>query len=241
MSDLRDVGDWRIPTLPVLAYDGTPGDGTTSTTLTVLKPDGTSTGLATSTADVGANWTGATYQLLLAGEYIERWVVTGKGAGSARASVWVSPDPATAPTGMRVYATTTDYANDPRTGVPDTSVSVRRALLVAGQRIDELLLTALYATDSTTLLPTDSAIGVALRDATIAQAAYAIEIGDPYGLGVAQYQSVSIGGVTLGRGSTAAGSSTPGRYAPEARETLRAAGLVGGAPLPYVWSTSGVL
>ena len=239
MTDVRDVGDWRSPTIAISTADVPPLPAAGTVTCAVEAPDGTispvvmTAGTPTATA---TPWTGALYELTQAGEWIERFTVTGDGKGKARQLVWVTADPGVIPSGMRVYATTADYANDPRTSAPDSSISVRKALLVASQRVDEMATTALYETNSTTLQPTDSAVAAALRDATIAQAAYAIPIGDAYGLGTTQYRSVSIGGVTLSRGSTpVAGSSTPGRYAPEARETLRAAGLLGAAPLPYIW------
>jgi|SRR5689334_23345 len=237
MTDVRDVGDWRQPTISISTADNLPAGGTV--TCAVEDPDGTITSVAMTAGAATATatpWTGALYELTKAGEWIERFTITGDGKGKARQLVWVQADPGAVPSGMRVYATTGDYANSPySTSVPDSTISMRRALLVASARIDELISTAIYTTDDTTLLPTDSAVATALRDATVAQAAYAIGTGDAYGLGVEQYQSVSVGGISLTRGSTSAGSSVPGRYAPQAMEILRAAGLTGNAPRALIW------
>lgn len=233
MTDVRDVGDWRIPTISISTDANLPAAGTV--TCAVEAPDGTiaavvmTAGAPTATA---TPWTGAAYELTQAGEYIERFTITGDGKGKARQLVWVYADPGALPSGARVYATTGDYATA-IAEAPPTDVSLRRVLAVASARVDEMLHGAIYTTNTTTLLPTDTAVAAALRDATIQQAAYAIDVGDPYGLGVEQYQSVAIGGVSLGRGS---GSAAPaGRFAPDAMETLRAAGLTNVTPLPYTW------
>lgn len=236
MTDVRQVGDWRVPTIDISTYAGLPAGGTV--TCSVLDPDGTaaanamSAGSATATA---TPWTGTAYQLTKSGEWIERFTVTGDGQGYAETRVWVQAKTSTVPTGMRVYATTGDYADSPYTSVPPADLDVRRLLLVASGRIDEMLIASIYETDSVTLLPTDTAVIAALRDATVAQAAYQAEIGDPYGLGVDQYQSVAIGGVNLGRSYTGAGGSVPGRFSAEAARILSAAGLSGGAPLTFAW------
>lgn len=242
MTDIRDVGDWRAPTISISTAAGTPALGTV--TCSVEDPDGVvmsvamTAGAPTATA---TPWTGDLYELTKAGEWIERFTITGDGRGKARQRVWVQSDPGATPSGMRVYATTGDYANSPYgTTVPDEAVNMRRALLIASARIDEMT-SALYDTDSVTLLPTDTAVAAILRDATVAQAAYALETGDPYGFGVQREQSVSIGSVSLSRGSTAGGATdTPGRYSPQAREILRAGGLTGGMPLGIAW-VGGVL
>lgn len=235
MTDTRDVGDWRIPTISISTDAGLPAGGTV--TCAVEAPDGTiaavvmTAGAPTATA---TPWTGAAYELTQAGEWIERFTITGDGKGKARQTVWVAADPGALPSGARVYATTGDYANTiPET--PPTDISLRRVLRVASARVDEMLHGAIYATDSVTLLPTEAAVAVALRDATCQQAAYAIDIGDPYGLGTEQYQSVTIGAVTLGRSYGPGGGAIPSRYSTDAMETLRAAGLTGATPLPYTW------
>lgn len=237
MTDVRQVGDWRTPTIAISTEAGLPATGTV--TCSVLLPDDTtaanvmSAGTPTATA---TPWTGTAYQLTQAGEYVERFTITLDGKGYAEQRFWVQSLVNTIPTGARVYATTTDYANSPLTSEPAATLNVRRLLVVASARVDEMLNGARYETNSTTLLPTDPAVAVALRDATVAQAAYGVEIGDPYGFGASQYQSVTIGGVSLGASYTAAGGSTPGRYAPAAYDILRAAGLTGAAPLPYAWA-----
>lgn len=235
MTDTRDVGDWRIPTIAISTDAGLPAAGIV--TCAVEAPDGTiapvvmTAGSPTATA---TPWTGAAYQLTQAGEWIERFTITGDGKGAARQLVWVAADPGAAPSGARVYATTGDYANA-ISDAPDATISLRRVLRTASARVDEMLHGAVYATNATTLLPTDAAVIAALRDATVQQAAYQIEIGDPYGSGVEQYQNVTIGSVQLGRSYGSAGGATPARYSAEALETLRAAGLTGATPLPYTW------
>jgi len=238
MTDARQVGDWRTPEISISTDAGLPAAGTV--TLSVTRGDDTviasvvmTAGTPTATA---TPWTGAAYELTVPGEWVERFTITGDGKGKAEQRFWVESIIGTVPTGMRMYATTKDYADSPLTSAPDASLDVRKALLIASARVDEMLNGAIYETNSTTLLPTDAAVTVALRDATVAQAAYAVEIGDPYGVGASQYQSVTIGGVSLGASYTSAGGSTPGRYSPAAFDILRAAGLTGMTPLPYAWS-----
>lgn len=232
MTDVRDVGDWRSPTINISTADNLPAAGIV--TCAVEAPDGTiaavvmTAGAPTATA---TPWTGALYELTQAGEYIERFTIAGDGKGAARQLVWVAADPGAAPSGARVYATTGDYATAGK-GAPEAGISLRQVLRVASQRVDEMAMTAVYATDDVTLLPTDAAVTVALRDATVLQAAYQIETGDPYGLGSEQYQSVTAGGITLNRSYGPGGGAVSGRWANEAFEALRAAGLTGTTPLP---------
>lgn len=233
MTDLLDVGDWRSPTIDISTSAGLPASGIV--TCEVLRPDDTTAavvmtaGAPTATA---TPWTGALYEITMGGEWVERFTITGDGKGKARATFWAAADPATAPSAGRVYATSADYANAIHE-TPATGTNMRRVLRVASARVDEMVLTAIYDTDSVTLLPTDSAVTVALRDATVAQAAHQIGTDDPYGIGAEKYQSVTAGGISLSRGQGRGGvSSSTGRWSPEAREILRAAGLTGGSPLP---------
>ncbi|MFG1997882.1 hypothetical protein ACGFNU_01890 [Spirillospora sp. NPDC048911] len=98
-----------------------------------------------------------------------------------------------------------------------------RLLDRAAEFVDDLLLTARYATDAAGL-PADPKIAEVLSRATCAQAAYWLETGDAEGAG-AHYQSVHIGSITLTRG---AGGSN-GRVAPQAATILRTARLLRGA------------
>lgn len=237
MTDVRDVGDWRSPTISISTADVPPLPASGIVTCSVLRGDDTviasvvmTAGTPTATA---TPWSGAAYELTVPGMWVERFVVTGDGKGKERQEFFVLPDPADGPSAARVYATTADYANAIHEA-PETGTNLRRVLRVASARVDEMTMTAIYATDSVTELPTDAAVTVALRDATVLQAGYQVEIGDPYGVGATDdYQSVTAGGITLTRGSSGnGGASTTGRYSAEAYEVLRAAGLTGTSPLP---------
>lgn len=220
----NEVGDWTTPSLTV-----TPGDATTVAALTVVSPAGVTTAPAATTSDIGVTWTAAPYELTSAGEWVERWTVTGTGKSKERRVLLVAPDPTDVPTGARVYATTADYATWLRSAPPSSS---RRALAAASRAVDELLLTAVYDVD-TAGLPTDADVIVALRDATCAQAEYAKASGDTNLVGAAMYHSMQIGSVNLTRGYTAAGSSAPGRYSPVAWSILHRAGLTNGEPAAW--------
>lgn len=206
-----EAGDWQIPTLTVSVHDGT-----TAATLTVVSPSGVTTTPATSTPDAGASWTAAGYELTAPGEWVERWVVTGTGKGSERRVLLVAPDPAAVPSGIRVYATTTDYANALRAAPPSGS---RLALAKASAAVDDMLLTAVYDTD-TVGMPTGAAVIVALRDATCAQA----EDARKYAAEAAG--SFSIGSVSVTRAAPA--KLRPEEYrSPRALSILQRAGLTG--------------
>jgi len=125
------------------------------------------------------------------------------------------------------YATVADW--------PSTSpvpADLQRRLDRASLLVDEMLLTAVYDVDDSGN-PTDAADIVALREATLAQAEYAAAGGDPLSVGAAQYQSMSIGSVSLTRGQTGKGGSTPGRYSPVAQGILQRRGLLPLAPYAY--------
>ncbi|MEV4091450.1 hypothetical protein [Streptosporangium saharense] len=122
---------------------------------------------------------------------------------------------------MLVYATAQDYADYTGKPAPD---GIDQALERASERIDELLMGAVYAVDPAEM-PTDLKVRQAVRRATCAQAAWSVAIGDPYGVATA-FKSVSIGSVKLDR---AGGSGDGGsRYAQDAASILRAAGLLPG-------------
>lgn len=221
---MTDVGDWRIATLTV-----DPADDTTAATLVVVSPDGTETLLTTTPGDDPATWTSEPYELTTPGEWVERWTVTGTGAGAQRAIVRVAPDPAAALSGQRVYASTGDYATWLGTAPPP---GARRALAAASRVVDELLLTAVYATDAAGM-PTDPVVAEALTRATCAQAAYQAALGDPAGVGAGHISQASIGSISFTRAAPGSQGSTPGRYSPQAVQILRQAGLLGHGP--YGW------
>ncbi|MFI6813272.1 hypothetical protein ACIBG7_12710 [Nonomuraea sp. NPDC050328] len=123
---------------------------------------------------------------------------------------------------MLVYATAQDYADYTGQDAPD---GIEQALARASERIDELLMGAVYAVDAAEM-PTDTKVRQAVRQATCAQAAWSIAVGDPYGVASA-FKSVSIGSVKLDRASGGAGDGPP-RYAQDALSILRTAGLLPG-------------
>lgn len=223
MSTTLQVGDWQIPTLTV-----SPHDGTTTATLTVVSPLGVTTTPAATTSDSGATWTAEGYELA-AGEWVERWTVTGTGKGKETRVLLVAPDPTDGPTGQRVYATTADYAKELRKAPPTGS---RRALAEASRLVDDMLLTAIYDTD-TAGMPTDADVIVALRDATCAQAEYSATTGDKNAIGASQLHSFTIGSVSATRGYTSTGSTAPGRYSTKAWSILQRAGLT--TTEPWKW------
>ncbi len=218
-----EVGDWTTPTLQVAPFDVT-----TAATLVVIAPDGTTTAPAATSSGGGATWTAAPYELTAAGEWVERWTVTGTGKSKERRVVLVAPDPVTAPTGARVYATTTDYANALLAAPP---AGARRALRAASKVVDEMLLTAVYPVD-TSGLPTDAAHIIALRDATCAQAEYAKRTGDANSVGAGAIAGFSIGPVSVTKGTPAGAtrSPLPAHWSPAAYRELSQAGLTGHEP-----------
>ncbi len=224
-----DVGDYRIATLEVTDVDGNPGDGTTTATLTVVDPDDATTTPAVTSGAGGHNWASAAYEFTQPGEWIERWTVTGRGAGKQRTTILVAPDPGDVPSGGRVYATTADYARWLDTAPPAGS---RRALAAASRVIDDMLRTAVYDVDDGGL-PTDTDVIAALRDATCAQAEFGRAAGDSNFVGAAGVTQVALGSLSYtkaaaGTGSAAAGGN--GRWSATAWGILSGAGLTGNGP-----------
>ncbi|MFK0289938.1 hypothetical protein ACIQU6_05530 [Streptomyces sp. NPDC090442] len=121
----------------------------------------------------------------------------------------------------RVYATPEQYAA--WTGEPAPE-GAERLLARASEDVDSALLTAVYPVDEDGD-PTQATIAAALRDATCAQVEYQLAAGDD-GTGAAgQWDSVSIGPVSLsGRSGRSAGSSGVD-LAPRADRILRRASL----------------
>jgi hypothetical protein len=79
-----DVGDPVTATLTV-----SPSGVSTDATITVYKPDGsTATASTPASADAGATWT-STYTVDVPGWLLEKWVVTGTGAGTEYNRVFV--------------------------------------------------------------------------------------------------------------------------------------------------------
>ena len=215
MSTSYEVGGWRIPTLTVAE-----GDGTTAATVTVVNPStGATTTLTATSSDGGKTWEAEAYELTVAGDWIERWTVTGAGAGKKRFTVGVAPDPGDVPDGQRVYATTTDYANYLRSACPP---GARAALARASAAVDDMLLTAVYDVDSDGM-PTDAAVIAALREATCVQAQ------DARAARAAAAGSFSIGSVSVTRSAPQTVREEDYR-SPRALAVLQRAGLTGHAP-----------
>lgn len=124
----------------------------------------------------------------------------------------------------RVYATPEQLAA--WTGQP-APPGAERLLARASEDVDDALLTALYATDSTGM-PTEAKVAAALADAACAQVEYQAATGDD-GTGAAgKWDAVSIGPVALsGRKQAPTG---PGEVdlAPRAHRALTRAGLLPG-------------
>ncbi|GAA1026827.1 hypothetical protein GCM10009557_05900 [Virgisporangium ochraceum] len=219
----HEEGDFRIATLSVVDADGSAGDGTTTAVLTVIRPDGTTTQPTVTPSDGGATHTAAAYEFTAAGEWVERWVVTGKGAGKQRTTLLVAPDPAAALTGMRVYATTTDYATYLLAAPP---AGARRALAAASREVDRMLLTAIYDVDDDGL-PTDADVAEAMKLATCAQAEYAKLTGDANLVGAGAITQVGLGSLSYTRAKAGVGVDGNPRWAQAAWDLLQQAGLTG--------------
>ncbi|MFI6909657.1 hypothetical protein ACIBKY_50940 [Nonomuraea sp. NPDC050394] len=123
---------------------------------------------------------------------------------------------------LLVYATAADYTAYTKKPAPaDIDGDLERA----SERIDELLQGAVYATDSSEM-PVDADLRAAIARATCAQAAWAREVGDPYGVASA-FKKTDIGSVRLERASGSDASGPP-RHAQDAKAILRRAGLLPG-------------
>lgn len=129
----------------------------------------------------------------------------------------------------RVYATEAEliaYRAPAGVTLP-TGAEATRQLTRASERIEELLLTAVYDTDPVTLLPTETEVIAALRDAVCAQVVWWAPGGGGDETGAAsQYKDVALGSLKLSRGD--GGSGPPPRYAEQAVTHLRLAGLLPG-------------
>ena len=212
----KDVGDYIVWTLTV-----TPSAGDTAAVLTVVPPEGASSTPGQAPNGDKSVWTSTPLLATLPGNYIGRWTVSGTGAGvEPDQSVNVQP---TLPVTTLAYATTKDLAEHLHDTPPDGS---RRLLYRATLRVDELLKTAVYAVDDDGM-PTDAATIVACRRACCEQAEWMAATGDTDGIDlVSVYTQVSIGSVSLTRGSGGAGGASSVRYAPNAVSVLQLAGLL---------------
>ncbi|MCX5449900.1 hypothetical protein [Streptomyces nigrescens] len=117
------------------------------------------------------------------------------------------------------------------TGQP-APADAERPLARAGEDIDSALLTTVYAVDEDGD-PTDPDVCAALNDATCAQVEYQLAAGDDGTGAGGQWDSVSIGPVSLsGRNSTTAATAGVD-LAPRADHALRQAGLTPGRVIAW--------
>lgn len=131
---------------------------------------------------------------------------------------------------MTSYATAEEY----ETEIGSAPDNIGRLLTLASRDVDAALISAVYDVEDGEA--TDAAVIVALKEATIEQAAYYLDTGDTTGTGgMAVYTSVSIGSVALARPQTggAGGGSAARPLAPQAFSVLQLAGLTGHEPYTY--------
>lgn len=221
------VGEFAAPTL-VMNPDVS--DGSTDVVLTVTHrgAGGVVTTLTPSVSlDSAGHWSADPYELTEPGEWVETWVITGAGEGTAQNVRYVDPDMPLTATGS--YATPDDYAEYVGAAGPrNLQLLLRRA----SRQVDSVLLTAVYALTDVTNPNTSPVRTVAdeLRDATIEQVSFLLERGYTNGLPTG-FQSVAIGSVQLSRGySGAGGDSNALPFGEIPFSILRNAGLTGQAP-----------
>lgn len=128
-----------------------------------------------------------------------------------------------------VYATRAELVAYAPAGVTvPADPEATRLLTSASKEIRRATKCAIYATD-TDGYPTDTAIRQAFRDATCAQAVWWIQNpGEETGTSD-QYESVSIGSVTLSKRQGATGSASNPRLAEQAATELANVGLTPGS------------
>lgn len=132
----------------------------------------------------------------------------------------------------RVYATVADlsaYGLPPGVSEP-VGQEATRVLARASERVDDALLTAVYATDDDGM-PTDPTVIAALRDATCAQVLHWAQHPGAEDGTAGRWTSVAIGRVSLsgGTATSAAGPGGTDGLCPAGMAHLRRAGLLSGA------------
>lgn len=224
-----DVGDVVTAQLLVSPYDAS-----TTATLTVTAPDGTTSTPVASTVDGGQTWT-APLTYTAAGIWLLHWTVTGTGASVENEQVAVAPTPDAGPA-ERTYATTTDLANYLQAAPP---LNAGLLLRDAARMLEQQVLRLCHYDVDTTGMPTDPDVKAAIGRAVCAQAAWWDEVGDHTGAAGVGYGSVSIGSVNLGRSVTSVSGddSAARQIAPQVWDALRAPQLhgklvVGGVTVP---------
>lgn len=219
----QSQGQWRLPYVDLSVFGGD-----TAATLAIIAPDDTSAAVDVTGSEANAHWEGDDpYQFTTAGQWIERWTVTGTGANTIDNTVEVGPL-ANPDNGLRIYANSADYANIMHTAPP---VGIRRALLVASGMVDEMLFTAVYDTDDDGM-PTDTEDIAALMKATCEQVEFAGTGGDKNLVGANKPSNFSLGKLSVTRAQPKTSGDLGGRgprgeWSPRAWATLQAAGLTG--------------
>lgn len=123
------------------------------------------------------------------------------------------------------YATSTDYTARTGQAAPD-DIDVR--LVYASEAVDDALLTAVYEVDAQGM-PTVPEVVEALRNAACDQVAFVLGMGGDLTGAAAQWDSVSLGPVSMsGRRGGAAGQGAGVELGPVPRRSLRLAGLLPG-------------
>lgn len=130
---------------------------------------------------------------------------------------------------MVAYATVAELAEHIK---PEpVPASAARLLVRSSRRVDEALLCSVYPVDEVGR-PTTAAHIIALREATLEQAAGCLDNGDDEGLS-GPVISAKIGSVQLSRGGGGADPASAGGLYAEAERVLVSAGLTGQAPRTY--------
>lgn len=123
----------------------------------------------------------------------------------------------------RVYAAVADYrTNTGDTTTPDPRVT--QLLAMASYAIDRAMIGAVYATDITTLMPTDATVIDIFTRATCAQAKFIQALADDDGV-QARLDSVSIGGISIHRAAGTTAQAEP-PLGPQALQILQIEGAL---------------
>jgi hypothetical protein len=139
----------------------------------------------------------------------------------------------------QVYATRADLvAYAPAGFTVPTDPEATRLLTSASKLIRRATKTAIYDVDAQGY-PSDVDIRAAFRDATCAQALWWLDTGDERGT-AGQYQTMSIGSVSLSRGSAGGSAAASGQQlAPQAETELRDGRVLAGSIVQsYTWEGS---
>lgn len=197
--------------------------------LTITRPDGVVDVIdPVGIVRVGAGRFICDYKTIVAGQHRAVWTTT-LPDDELVTEFDVAPSYADTTPYRPVYATAADFRQV--TG-QDPPADVIRRLANASEFLDELLIGCWYDTDPTTEQPTDSRLAAAFARAVCWQVAWEDLTGDPDGLGLV-YPQMSIGSVSISRGSGGAGQTGTAwdRAAPRLVTALRTAVDARGYPL----------